>query len=60
MSVTGNRRNPSSQALAPAILSALRVLPTAILSDNMAGLVGTSALIDFPRLRTFNVSCVSA
>ena len=44
MSVTGNRRNPSSQALAPAILSALRVLPTAILSDNMAGLVGTSAL----------------
>jgi regulator of RNase E activity RraA len=41
---TGNRRNQSQEVLDLAIVSALRALPTAILSDNMAGLVGTSAL----------------
>jgi len=40
----GNRRHPSATSVDRRWIDALRTLPAAILSDNMAGLVGTSAL----------------
>jgi len=40
----GNRRHASAQSADAQWIEQLRALPTAILSDNMAGLVGTSAL----------------
>jgi regulator of RNase E activity RraA len=40
----GRRRNPSAPQVDAATLAALREIPTALLSDNMQGLVGTGAL----------------
>ena len=40
----GNRRHASAQSVDAQWIEQLRALPAAILSDNMAGLVGTSAL----------------
>lgn len=40
----GQRRNPAAAPVAPELLARLRALPTALLSDNMQGLVGTGLL----------------
>lgn len=45
----GRRRHTSARQIAPATLEALRGLPTALLSDNMQGLVGTGLLRPFHR-----------
>ncbi len=45
----GNRRFPSAPQVPEDILGVLRRLPTAILSDNMQGLVGTGLLRPFHR-----------
>ena len=45
----GQRRNASAAQAPASVLEALRKLPTALLSDNMQGLLGTGVLRPFHR-----------
>jgi regulator of RNase E activity RraA len=49
MALPGARREPPAQQADPALLATLREIPTALLSDNMCGLVGTVHLRAFHR-----------
>jgi regulator of RNase E activity RraA len=44
MQVKGMRRSPSAEQADPSLIETLRRIPTALLSDNMRGLVGTARL----------------
>jgi regulator of RNase E activity RraA len=45
----GKRRNPASPSADPDVLAKLREIPSALLSDNMQGLVGTGVLRPYHR-----------